>query len=87
LTVPFGRAEDHGWLVQFDERRLDDLVASAAPAHRATTIYSYDERGWQPSSPAAAAGASYRDIHANPEPAADSAMAARAVACVSLRFE
>ena len=87
LTVPYGRAEDHGWLVQFDEQRLENLIGSVAPAHRATTIYSYDERGWQPSSPAAAAGASYRDIHASPEAAADGAMAARAVACVSLRFE
>ncbi len=60
---------------------------SVAPAHRETTIYSYGEEGWQLSSPAEAADASYRDVHEDPEPAADGAMAARAVACVSLRFE
>lgn len=87
LTVPFGRAEDHGWLVQFDAKRLDDLIGGVAPAHRETTIYSYGEEGWQLSSPAEAADASYRDVHEDPEPAADGAMAARAVACVSLRFE
>jgi SAM-dependent methyltransferase len=87
LTVPFGRAEDHGWLVQFDAKRLDDLISGAAPAYRETTIYSYGAEGWQLSSPAEAADASYRDVHEDPEPAADGAMAARAVACVSLRFE
>ena len=52
-----------------------------------TTIYSYSERGWQLSSPAEAAGATYWDVHNDPEPPADGAMAARAVACVRLRFD
>ena len=50
LTVPFGRAEDHGWLVQFDANRLDDLIGGVAAADRETTIYSYGEEGWQLSS-------------------------------------
>jgi SAM-dependent methyltransferase len=87
LTVPFGRAEDHRWLVQFDAPQLDDLIRSVAPAHQQTTIYAYSERGWQLSSRAEAAGATYWDVHSDPEPPADGAMAARAVACVSLRFD
>lgn len=87
LTVPFGRAEDHGWLVQFDARRLDDLLASVPPVERRTAIYAYDGSGWQLSSAERASGAGYHDVHADPEPPADRAMAARGVACVSLRFE
>jgi SAM-dependent methyltransferase len=87
LTVPFGRAEDHGWLVQFDEQRLDDLVSSESPAQRSTVIYAYGPDGWQRSSAAEAAGASYHDVHADPEPPPDRAMAARAVACVAMRFD
>jgi SAM-dependent methyltransferase len=87
LTVPFGRAEDHGWLRQFDADQLDNLIGSVAPTHQQTTIYSYSERGWQLSSRAEAAEASYWDVHDDPGPPADGAMAARAVACVSLRFD
>ena len=87
LTVPFGRAEDHGWLVQFDEARLDELISSAAPAARETAIYVYGERGWQVSSAAEAADATYYDVHRDPGPPADRAMAARAVACVAMRFD
>jgi len=87
LTVPFGRAEDHGWLRQLDADQLDDLIGSVAPTHQETTIYSYGVRGWQLSSRAEAAGATYRDIWSDPEPPSDGAMAARAVACVSLRFD
>jgi SAM-dependent methyltransferase len=86
LTAPFGRFEDHGWLVQFDEGRLDDLIAGVGPAWRETTVYAYGESGWQLSSPAAAAGARYHDVHADPERPSDRAMAARAVACVAMRF-
>jgi hypothetical protein len=87
LTVPFGRPEDHGWLRQFDAQQLEDLIRSVAPVDDRTTIYSYSERGWQPSSPAAAADATYWDVHDDQEPPADRAMAARAVACVRLRFD
>ena len=87
LTVPFGRPEDHGWLRPFDAQQLEDLIRSVAPAHDETTIYSYSERGWQLSSAAAAADATYWDVHADQEPPTDGAMAARAVACVTLRFD
>jgi SAM-dependent methyltransferase len=87
LTVPFGRFEDHGWLVQFDGRRLDGLFTSMKPAWRETTIYAYDENGWQLSSPGEAIDATYHDVHRDPEPPADRAMAARAVACVAMRFD
>jgi SAM-dependent methyltransferase len=87
LTVPFGRPEDHGWFLQFDGRRLEELIGSVAPAHRETMIYAYGASGWQRSSAAEAAHAEFYDVHSEAEPQADRAMAARAVACVSLRFD
>ena len=30
LSVPFGKFEDHGWLVNYDEERLTTLVAASA---------------------------------------------------------
>jgi SAM-dependent methyltransferase len=87
ITVPFGRAEDHGWFRQLDADQLDELIGGVAVADQRTTIYSYGVGGWRLSSRAEAADLSYRDVHADPNPPADRAMAARAVACVKMRFD
>lgn len=86
FTVPFGRAEDHGWLRQFDARALERLVADFGGRERATiTFFRYGRLGWQRSSIADAAGARYRDYTNDPSPASDGAAAARAVACIAIR--
>ena len=59
ITVPYGRAEQHGWLRQFDRAGLDRLVASAAPAKHSLTVYRARPVGWTPSDPDAAADATY----------------------------
>jgi len=82
VTVPYGRAEDHGWFRQYDEaslrRLLDGLDASI-------TVYGYGAGGWQLSSLAAARDAQYKDHSTDKTPAPDRAAAARAVACIRLR--
>jgi SAM-dependent methyltransferase len=82
LTVPFGRAEQHGWLQQFDVAGLAEISATFGHPPRETTIYRYDERGWQISDTESCADREYFDVHAGGPPPADHAAAARAVACM-----
>ncbi len=52
LTVPFGRAEDHGWLVQFDEAVLADVTDAFAPAAASAAWFRY-QAGWHRAASAA----------------------------------
>ncbi|TMK98959.1 MAG: methyltransferase domain-containing protein [Actinobacteria bacterium] len=86
ITVPFGVEEDFGWMRQFSAEGLKRLVAAFGPATEVSeTFYRYEPSGWQQCEAAEAAASRYRDHIADPEPAADRAVAARAVACVQLR--
>jgi len=81
-TVPYGRSEDHGWFRQFGRDEVEWLAARTGDA-TSTTVYAYGREGWQVSDLRRAARASYRDYHVDPSPAADAAVAARAVACLT----
>jgi SAM-dependent methyltransferase len=58
ITVPFGRAETHGWLRQFDREQLDELVEAADPAEVKVAVWR-NRGGWQPVEREAAADARY----------------------------
>lgn len=51
VSVPFGVAEDHGWFIQYDSRRLGALRGAAARAQatlEAETIYAHCAgEGWR----------------------------------------
>ncbi len=83
VTVPYGRAEDHGWLRQFDRAGVEAIVGALAPAESSVTVFAYSRAGWQLSDLDAAAGARFRD-RPWPERLPDLATAARAVACIRL---
>ncbi|MGI8801396.1 MAG: class I SAM-dependent methyltransferase [Solirubrobacteraceae bacterium] len=71
LTVPYGRAEDHGWFRQFDATALDELLGDSP---RRMTTFRLGPTGWQAVSAADAADASYGRV----------APAAAAVACLRI---
>lgn len=81
LTVPYGRAEDHGWLRQYDAAGLAALLDGLRTQ---TTYYGYRATGWQRVTAPALADAGYRNVHADDTPADDFAAAARGVACVTI---
>jgi SAM-dependent methyltransferase len=84
LTVPFGRAEDHGWLQQFDQPGIKRIIAAFDGEVACETYYSYAQDGWQIATAESAGDARYYDIHADPTPQPDGAGAARAVCCLEL---
>jgi SAM-dependent methyltransferase len=81
LTVPYGRAEDHGWFRQYDEAALDAVLGGRSAR---VTAYAYGSDGWQLGSLAGTRTAEYKDHSADKTPAPDRAAAARAVACITL---
>ena len=84
VSVPYGRAEDHGWLLQFDRQSLAGLTDAVDGCPIETTVFQYGESGWRHSTLEEAANAEYHDVHADSERQRDGAAAARAVACLSI---
>lgn len=85
LTVPFGRAEVHGWLQQFDAAGLEKIVAVFGSRPVEQTFFRYDADGWRLADAAACTDCAYYNVHAGGPPPADCAAAARAVACLVFR--
>lgn len=82
MTVPFGKAQNVGWLYQFDGQRLRQAVAAFGPDLVATTFYKYGSDGWSIADESSCRDCEYFDVHSAAKPAADLAAAARAVACL-----
>jgi glycosyltransferase involved in cell wall biosynthesis/SAM-dependent methyltransferase len=82
LTVPFGEPADLGWQRIFDAAGIAEIAEDFGSAPARTEYFRYSERGWMRSDAEDAAGSVYRNHFATPEPAADRAVAARAIACL-----
>lgn len=75
LTVPYGRGQDLGWMIQYDAERLDRLVRSSGLHLAGVEHYHYDGGWGGPVAPEALSAERYRsDEHS-----------ASAVACVTLQ--
>lgn len=81
LSVPFGLRQDHGWFRQFDREDVDDLLHRAGVTAQREDIFIHTRDGWQRGSAARAAECGYQ---AQPGRAADLAVAARAVLCLTI---
>jgi SAM-dependent methyltransferase len=84
ITLPYGRPEDLGWMRQFDDDGLGELLAALPCSSADVTIYAYSRSGWQLSNRRAACESAYRDFVADPTPVPDRAAGARAVACLEV---
>jgi SAM-dependent methyltransferase len=81
MSVPFGRREDHGRFRQLDREDVADLLARAGAGRHEQTVFAHADGGWRRSSVERTAGSSY---NAEPGRAADGAVAARAVLCLTV---
>lgn len=81
VSVPFGRREDHGWLRQLDREDVDDLLARTGVSRHEETAFGHTPRGWRRTAPARLAELGY---NAAPGRAADGAVAARGVLCLTI---
>jgi FkbM family methyltransferase len=81
LSVPSGLSEDHGWFRQLDRDDLSDLLSRAGVEHHEEAVFVHASDGWRRTSAERAAAARYNDA---PGRAADGAVAARAVTCITI---
>lgn len=81
LSVPYGAREDHGWFRQLNREDVDDLLLRAGVSDADRTIFAHAAKGWTAASEKAVAGLRY---NAEPGRAADGAVAARAVLCLTI---
>lgn len=64
LTVPFGRFEDHGWLINYDMDRLDALIKASELDVEEMTFYAWQPGGWDEVQPEALRDRGYRSLGA-----------------------
>jgi len=83
ITLPFGRAQSHGWLQVFDIRMVRNLQDVFRPASCRETYYRYTNSGWQISSEDECRDARYFDPSKGGTVKTDFA-AAEAVVCMEL---
>lgn len=84
LTVPFGRAEDHGWLQQFDAAGIRRIKQGFGGTVAAEACYRYHPEAWQVAAPEECADLAYFNVHEGNGFDPDHAAAARAVVCLKL---
>lgn len=84
LSVPFGRAANHGWFQVFDAAMVDAAISAFAPASVLERVFHYRPAGWETSSRVAAREATYFDVHRSARHDPDYAAASRAVICLEL---
>jgi SAM-dependent methyltransferase len=78
LTVPYGRAQNLGWMQQFDEHSLQGLIDSFGGVCRERSYYRCTTSGWQMATPQECVGCEYIE-HSQPH-----YNQATAVACLVL---
>ena len=84
ITVPYGCYENHGWLQQFDEKMVRDVLKEFGGKNFEVTYFKYTDDGWQVSKAQECSECVYFDIHKGKGFDPDYAAAARAVACIEI---
>jgi SAM-dependent methyltransferase len=84
ITVPFGKAENHGWLQQFDLAGVERIIDAFDGRVDRRQFYRYLPAGWIRADAGECAASEYFNVHTQQHANADNAAAARAVACLRL---
>ena len=84
ITVPFGRARNHGWFQVFDSAMVQGVVEAFGPATYRVDHFGFSPQGWAAAEPQQLRDAAFFDIQATRQLDADRAAGARAVACIRL---
>ena len=84
ITVPYGCYENHGWLQQFNEEMVGEILNTFSGSRSDITYYRYFNNGWQVASSDSCRDCSYFDINNSADYEPDYAAAARAVACIEI---
>ena len=84
LSMPYGKAKNHGWFQIFDSNMLDTIINIFSPSSVTESHFRYTPEGWSISSREMSSNATYFDIHSQKSYDKDFAAASRAVVCLEL---
>lgn len=84
ISVPYGRAVNHGWFQVFDQPMIEALIARFGPSRHTATVFQYADARWRPSDFVAAGEATCFDASKRRDFDPDYAAFSRAVACLEL---
>ncbi len=84
ITVPYGRARNHGWFQVFDASMVQAVVDAFVPSSFRVDHFGFSPQGWAAAEPLALRDATFFDIQTRKQLEADRAAGARAVACIRL---
>lgn len=84
LSVPYGKAANHGWFQVFDQAMVDRVLAAFNPRMHTVLYFKYESTGWRKAAGDELAEATFFDIHVKKQPDSDFAAAARGLACLEL---
>ncbi len=84
VTVPFGRARNHGWFQVFDASMVQSVIETFGPSSARVDYFGFSTHGWASAIPDTLRESSFFDIHAQTTLDPDRAAGARAVACIRL---
>ena len=84
ITVPYGRFENLGWLQQFDQKRIENIIKVFGGSVDSEAYYKYFADGWQLTDMDTCVNCSYFDIHNRADYETDYVAAARAIVCIEM---
>jgi SAM-dependent methyltransferase len=84
ITVPFGKAKNHGWFQVFDSAMIDAILKTFKPTDSEISYFGYSAEGWAAADPESLKEATFFDIHAQKRYDPDFAAGGRGVACLRL---
>lgn len=86
VTVPYGKAKNHGWFQIFDEAMVDAMADAFKPKAQQRFYFAYEPQGWRVATAAETKNATGFDFHAaNGHYDPDFAAGARAACCIELK--
>ena len=85
ITVPFGKRVVRDWYQVFNAQLVQEVVDAFQPVEYTIEYFGYSQNGWSRVRPEQIAEAEFYDIHEGKRIGADSAAAARGVACLRLQ--
>lgn len=84
ITVPFGKARNHGWFQVFDAPMVQSVIDAFGAQSSRVDHFGFSMQGWSSAAAETLAEASFFDIHATSKLDEDRAAGARAVACIRM---
>ena len=85
LSVPFGKAANHGWFQVFDKTMVDRILETFVPRSHVALYFKYESDGWRRADCEELAEATFFDVHKQKKLAPDFAAAARGLVCLEMK--